>query len=61
MTLLKVSLLSLQASMFAKSGEFLTLRLRKMAFEAMLRQVSKLFEKKEDSRYVSVQLSFQGN
>ena len=26
--------------MFAKSGEILTLRLRKMAFESILRQVS---------------------
>lgn len=31
-----------QTMLFAKSGELLTLRLRKMAFEAILRQVSKL-------------------
>ena len=31
--------------MFAKSGEVLTLRLRKMAFEAILRQVSNLLVK----------------
>ena len=30
----------LKTVMFAKSGELLTLRLRKMAFQAILRQVS---------------------
>ena len=30
----------LKSAMFAKSGELLTMRLRKMAFESMLKQVS---------------------
>ena len=41
--------------MFAKSGELLTLRLRKMAFEAILRQVSKLwFDSTMSSQICSV-------
>ena len=34
------NLFFLKTVMFAKSGELLTLRLRKMAFQAILRQVS---------------------
>ena len=35
-----LNLFFLKTVMFAKSGELLTLRLRKMAFQAILRQVS---------------------